>query len=297
MAARDSYLLGVTALLAGVVASQFGAGLGASLIPLIGPFAAVSLRQIVASLVLLGIARPRLRGRWRAFGPALVLGAVMAVMNSCVYLAIDRLGLGLTITLEFVGPLAIILISSRRIIDIVAGVAAGIGVLLVTDVLGTAAVAPDPLGILFALTGAAAWASYILLNRHVGRRLAGLEGSAIAATTAAVLCAPAGFLLAQGPILDAHVLLLAVVAGLLSSALPYGVDMYALRRIPPRLYGMIASLNPAAAVVFGVLLLGETLGAGQVAGVALVILASILALGRGARDVPGRAAPIVPAPQ
>ena len=286
MSSRRSYFGAVGALLSGVVGSQFGAALGASLIPLIGPFAAVSLRQIVASVVLLAVARPRLRQRSLVqLRPAILLGVVMAVMNTCVYLAIAHLGLGLAITLEFVGPLALTLIASRRALDVLAAVAAGAGVVLVTGVLGSGSVTPDLLGICFALGGAAAWAGYILLNRRVGRGLPGFEGSAIAATVAAVLCAPVGFLTAQSSLFDPRVLLFGLIAGLLSSALPYAVDMFVLRRIPARIYGLVASLNPVAAVLSGLIILGETLAWSQVAGVVLVTVASAVALGRGAREV------------
>lgn len=260
--------------------SQFGAGLGASLIPLIGPFAVVSMRQIVAAVALLAIGRPRLRGRTLAeIAPAIMLGLVMGVMNNAVYLSIERIGVGLTVTLEFLGPLTVALVGSRKLIDVVCALAAGGGVALLV----AGPVQLDGLGILFGLVGAAAWGTYIVLNQRIGRSFEGLQGSAVAATVSAVVFAPLGLLTLAGRTIDLHILLLGVCAGILSSAIPFAIDMFALRRISKPLFGLLMSVNPAFAALAGLVVLGEQLRPTQWIALALISLASAVALARSVR--------------
>jgi inner membrane transporter RhtA len=270
----------VAAVLTGIAGSQVGAGIGATLIPSVGPFVVVALRQIAAAVSLLILARPRVhRRRVVDILPALLLGVVMGVMNNAVYLSIERLGVGLTITLEFLGPLTIALLASRRLVDVLCAVGAGAGVALL--MLGP--VRLDGLGIVFGLIGAAAWASYILLNRRIGSRLPGFEGSAIAATTSAVLFAPLGLLTLGDRELDLRIVLLGAVAGLLSSAVPFAIDMVVLRRIEPGVFGMLMSANPAFAALAGWLVAGELLSGLQWVAIGLITAVSVVALSRSAR--------------
>src|ERR1700712_1315258 len=148
----------VGALLVGIVGSQIGAGLGATLIPAVGPFAVVAFRQTVAAIVLMAVARPRLRAiGFRAALPAIGMGLVTIVMNNAVYLSIEHIGVGLAITLEFLGPLTVALVASRRLIDVACALGAGAGVALI--VLGPSRL--DVFGVVAGLVGAAAWGSYI----------------------------------------------------------------------------------------------------------------------------------------
>ena len=172
---------------AGSISVQTGAALGATLFPLIGPLGVVAVRQAVAAAALLAIARPRWSGLTRRqLVPAALLGVVLVVMNLSLYSAVERIGLGLAVTLEFLGPLAVALASSRRKVDGVLALVAGLGVVLLTgSVPGI-----DLAGVLFGLVAAVAWAAYILLNQRVGARLPGVQGTALASAVAALLTAP-----------------------------------------------------------------------------------------------------------
>lgn len=264
----------------GAVSVQVGAAIGATIFPLVGPAGVVALRQAVAAIALVAVARPRLRGlRWSNVRPAILLGLVLVVMNLTLYGAVERIGLGLAVTLEFLGPLAVALLGSRRRFDLVCAVIAGIGVVLLTgSVPGL-----DVVGILLGLAAAAAWAAYILLSQRAGRTLPGIQGTAIASLVAAILTSPILVIVLVG--LEPHELLrVAVVglaAGILSSALPYSIDLLVLRRLPRQLFGVLQSVHPAAAAVAGLIVLGQTLGAWQIAGLVLITAGNAIAVGRG----------------
>ena len=166
---------------------QVGAAIGATIFPLVGPGGVVALRQAFAAIALLAVARPRLRDlTWRSVRPALLLGLVLVTMNLAVYGAIDRIGLGLAVTLEFLGPLALALAGSRRRLDLLCAAMAGLGVVLLTGTVPGI----DPVGVLLALVAAASWAAYIVLSRRAGRTLPGVQGTALASLLAAVLTSP-----------------------------------------------------------------------------------------------------------
>lgn len=286
----------LAALMGGIVGSQFAATLGASLIPIVGPFVVVALRQTVAAVSLAALGRPRLGGRrWPEIWPAVLLGAAMAIMNNAVYLSIARLGVGLTITLEFVGPLVVALTASRRLGDALCALAAAGGVAL----LALGPVRVDPLGLLLGLVGASAWASYILLNRRVGRDWSGIQGAAVAAIVCALLSAPIGFATLGARPLGLHVVLIGAIAGLLSSAVPAAIDMVVLRRIEPRVYGLLMSVNPVVAALLGWLVNGRALAPLQWLAIVVISAASGVALGRPARGPGGsrRSRRRTPAPQ
>lgn len=282
-----SRLAPVALVLAGITGSQVGVSVGASAIPQLGPLAVNAVRQIVAAVALLAIARPSLAGRRPVLGLAVLLGLVMGLMNTTVYLTVDRLGVGLAITFEFLGPLAVALLGSRRWLDVVSAVAALGGVVLLT--LGPVAI--DPVGIATGLVSAACWGTYIVLNRRLGAAMPGVEGSAIAATVAAIVFAPIGIITLFGRELTLVAIGSAVVAGLLSSAVPYAIDMIALRRVSARMFGLLMSANPAIAALAGLVLLGQRLALAQWAGLALVCAACALALGLAG---PARGAPPAP---
>jgi inner membrane transporter RhtA len=263
---------------------QAGAAVGATLFPLVGPFGVTAVRQVVSAITLLAIARPPLlRLGARRLAPAVLLGLVLVGMNFSLYSAVERVGLGLGVTIEFLGPLAVALLgagsASRR--DAAARVGCGAlalaGVVLITDPLTGAT--PDPLGLLAGGAAAVLWAAYILVSQRAGA-LPGVTGTAVAGLTGTVLTLPGLVLLLLALPAGAvvHVLLLGAVTGVLSSALPYSIDLLVLRRMPRSLFGMLQSLHPVAAAVFGLLVLHQVLGGVQVLGIAAVCAANVLAV-------------------
>ncbi|GAA4743133.1 threonine/homoserine exporter RhtA [Amnibacterium soli] len=263
---------------------QAGAAFGATLFPLIGPFGVTGMRQVVSAITLLAIARPPLlRLGARRLTPAVLLGVVLVGMNFSLYSAVQRIGLGLGVTVEFLGPLAIALLGAGRTSGRATAARIGCaalalaGVVLITDPLTGART--DAVGLAFGGAAAVLWAAYILLNQRAGA-LPGVTGTAVAGLTGTVLTLPVLVVLLLAVPREAlpHVLLLGVVTGVLSSALPYSVDLLVLRRMPRSLFGMLQSLHPVAAAVFGLLVLGQVLGAVQVAGVAAVCAANVLAV-------------------
>jgi inner membrane transporter RhtA len=256
-AGRSSRLTGVALMLGSGMANQVGASAGALAFPVIGPLGVVAIRQWVAATVLWAAARPKPRAftpaQWR---PVLALALVYAVMNLTLYTAIDRVGLGLAVTLEFLGPLSVALAGSRRRRDAACAVVAAAAVLVLIH----PAPSTDYLGIGLGLLAAVCWACYILLNRSIGRRLPGLEGSAIAATVSALIYVPVGavWLAFHHPTVSA--LGGALAAGVLSSAVPLLADLLALRRVPAQFFGMFMSVQPVFAALAGLVILGQHLG-------------------------------------
>jgi inner membrane transporter RhtA len=261
-------------MLASGTSSQVGAGLGAHAFPVIGPAGVVAVRQFVALAVLLPLARPRIhRFTWRQWWPALTLGLVFATMNLTLYLAIERIGLGLAVTLEFLGPLAVALGGSRSRTDALCAAAAGAGVAVL--------VWPNPssdyVGVASGLVAGACWAAYILLNRLLGRRLPGLQGPAVATSVSALIYLPvAAVLLADGRF-TLSATLYAVCAGLLCSAVPYAADLIVLRRVPAQFFGVFMSVNPVLAALVGIVVLNQILNPREWAGVLIVVAANAIA--------------------
>lgn len=258
--------------LVGIVSVQTGAGVAKDLFAVLPPSAVVWLRLLTSALVLLAVARPALRGRTRAdWLVAAGLGVALATMNFAIYESFARIPLGVAVTIEFLGPLAVAVAGSRRWLDLVwvalacAGVAAlgwdGSGVTLA--------------GVALALLAGAAWAAYILLSAATGRRFSGASGLAVASVVGVLVTAPAGLVQGGAALLDTRVLLVALAVGLLSSVVPYTLEMQALRRMPPRVFGILMSLEPAAAALVGMVLLGEFLTPVQWAAVACVVTASV----------------------
>lgn len=256
-AARPARLAGITLMTGSAAANQFGAATAALAFPVLGIAGVVAVRQFVAAAVLLGTVRPRLgsftRSQWR---PVLALAAIFATMNMLLYVAVDRIGLGLAMTLEFLGPLSVALLSSRRIIDLGCAVVAGAAV----AVLARPQPSTDYAGIFLALLAAACWAGYILLNRVVGARIPGAAGPAAAAGLSALLYVPVGiWALASHPV-TATGLGRAATAGVLCSAVPMVADLLALRRVATRFFGVFMSINPVFAALTGLVVLGQAFG-------------------------------------
>lgn len=271
MSSRRDRVIGAGTQVATEVSINFGSSIAGLLIPVVGSIVVVAARQLVTAVTVLPFYRPRRAElTWRRLWPALALGVVLAAMNLSFYEAVGRLGLGIAATIEFLGPFALALLGSRRVLDGVCAVAAAAGVLLLTATEGEL----DPAGVVLALTAAAAWAAYILLTRRVATRLPGLEGLSVASVVATVLTVPVALVVVDYSRVDWRVAGLLLAAGVLSSALPYSLDTFILRRITPRLYAIITSFGPVVATVFGVLVLGETFALVQLAGIVVVCAAA-----------------------
>ena len=266
---------GVALMLLGGAGSQAGAGIGALAFGAIGPPGVVADAELVAALVLLPVARPPLlRMTWPQWWPALLLAVVFGIMNLSLYTAVDRIGLGLAVTLEFLGPLAVALLGSRSRTDLLTAVAAGVGVY----VLVLPGPSTDWLGVGLALLAAACWAAYIVLNRLAGTRLPGLQAPAVATGLSALAYLPVVGLLAAQDRLTGTPLLCAVAAGVLSSVVPYAADLTALRLVPQRLFGIFMSVHPVLAALAGLLVLGQVLDLHEWAGIGLVVAANVAAV-------------------
>ncbi len=274
---------GVAALLGSGASTQVGAAVGALAFPVLGPAGVVAVRQLVAAVALMALSRPSLRRLvWGQWWPVLVLAGIFSVMNLSLYVAIDRIGLGLAVTLEFLGPLAVALVGSRGRSElmIAIGAATGVYVLILPDA------SSDLIGVGLALFAAACWAGYILVNRVAGSRLPGVEAPALAATISTFLYLPVLVaLVAQGR-LDGIPLLYALAAGVLSSVVPYATDLVVLRSVPPRLFGVLMSAQPGLAALAGLVVLGQVPALHEWIGVAMIAGANVLAVTRANRTVP-----------
>jgi inner membrane transporter RhtA len=271
-------------LVVGAVASvQFGAAFAKTIFDEIGPGGAVFLRMLFAAAVLMLIWRPRLSGHGRRdIVLILLFGASLAGMNGTFYAALDRIPLGIAVTFEFVGPLGVALFGSRRRLDLVWVALAAAGILLLSDFGGTDL---DGLGVALALIAGAFWAAYILLSARVGQAFPGGGGLALAMMVAVVPLAPIGIAQGGADLLVVWVLAVGFAVAMLSSAIPYTLELEALRRLPAGVFGVLMSLEPALAATAGFIALGEDLAAREVVAILLVVAASAGAA-RGANFAP-----------
>jgi inner membrane transporter RhtA len=257
--------------LAGIVSVQIGAALAKQLFGTVGSTGTVALRLCFAALVLVAVWRPSLTLGARAWAVVAAYGVVLGTMNVSFYLALERIPLGVTVTVTFLGPLAVALAGSRRWLDALWAVMAAAGVVLLAGGGGNLHLA----GIGFALVTAACWAAYILLSVALGRHTAGGAGLALGMVLAAAVAAPIGIVEAGTALLAPWVLVAGLGVALLSSVIPYSLELEALRRMPPRVFGVLMSLEPAVAALVGLVVLGEVLGIGEWVAVLLVVAASI----------------------
>jgi inner membrane transporter RhtA len=277
---------GVALVLVGVLSVQFGAVLATQLFPLVGPGGAVWVRLVLAAVLMAVVFPPsrlRVRGsdreRWsrEAWVAVVAFGAGLALMNWSFYESLDRIPLGVAVALEFLGPLTLSLVLSRRRTDVAWAVGAAAGIAALTldlEALDALAGGLDPVGVLLALVAGALWAAYILLSRRVGRLVPGTRGLSAALVVGALLLTPVG-LAAGDRLLDWRVLALGAGVAVLSTALAYGVELEALRRIPARLFGILMSTEPMVAALVGLALLGQLLQPVQWAGVAAVCIVGV----------------------
>ncbi|WP_093744758.1 DMT family transporter [Streptomyces sp. PAN_FS17] len=267
--------VGVVTMVGSGLSNQTGAAIGSLAFPVLGPVGVVAVRQYVAAVVLIAVGRPRLRSfTWPQWWPVLLLALVFGTMNLSLYSAIERVGLGLAVTLEFLGPLTIALASSRRRVDVGCAVIAAAGVVT----LMRPQPSTDYLGMGLGLLAAACWASYILLNRTVGRRVPGAQGAAAAAGVSALMFLPIGIAVVVRHPPTATAVACAVAAGVLSSAVPYLADLFTLRHVPPRAFGLFMSVNPVLAALVGMVGLGQGLGGPEWAAIGAVVAANALSI-------------------
>lgn len=266
----------VAMVLGSCVSVQVGAALAAQLFPRTGTVAATLLRLAVAAVLLLGLSRPRVRDwdrrQWRAVG---ALGLCLAGMNGLFYASISHIPLGTAVTVEFLGPLTLAAVLSRRPRDLAWVLLAAAGVAL----LGLAGGARDGavldrLGVALALAAGLFWALYVLAVRRVGGLVPGSGGLAVAIAVGAAVLLPAGLGGAAHALTSPHLALLALGTGLLASVVPYSLELAALRRLPARVFGVLLSLEPAVAAGAGWLLLAQRPGLATAVAVAVVVLAS-----------------------
>jgi len=272
--------------LGSICSVQSGAALATTLFDRVGPAGAVLLRSGIGALILLAVARRDIRPlRGRALRDVVLFGVVLAAMNLSFYAAIDRLPLGVAVTFEFTGPLAVAVFGSRRRRDLVWAALAALGILLLSGLLGGGTTI-DLLGALLALFAGACWGCYILLSARVGGRSEGLGGLAVAMALSAVLVAPFGIVQGGGEFVSGSVLLAGLGVGLLSSAIPYALELEALRRLPNAVFGVLMSLEPAIAALVGFVALGQGLDPVEAVAIALVVAASAGALRSAATPAP-----------
>ncbi|QXJ19986.1 EamA family transporter [Actinomadura graeca] len=273
-------------ILIGIVSVQVGAGLAKHLFDRLPPSAVVTIRLLTSAIVLAFVARRALRTVLRdhsrsSLAVAGGFGLALALMNFSIYQSFSRIPLGVAVTIEFLGPLLVAIVASRRPRDLIWAVLAGAGVVLLARGGGDA----DLAGIGFALLAGACWAAYILLTAATGRRFSGSTGLALASVVGTAVVLPLGAASGGAAFLDPELLLIGVGVGLLSSVIPYSLELEALRRMPARVFGILMSMEPAVAALAGVVILGEVLSGRQWIAIGCVIVACAGAT-RGQKDPP-----------
>lgn len=267
-----AWLSPVWLVLGAIVSVQVGAAFAKSLFALTDPTAVAWLRMAAAAAIFWVFARPRLRGRtWPEWRVVIGYGIALATMNWAIYQSFARIPIGLAVTIEFLGPLAVALVGSRRARDLVWVGLAAVGVTL----LGVFPTTVDWAGIGFALLAGAAWAAYIVLSGPTGAAWEGVTGVSVGSLVGALVFLVPGLVAGGSSLWQPRVAVLAVVVGVLSSVIPYGLEMVARRRIPAGVFGILMSLEPAAAALAALLVLGEQLGWVELVAMACVIVASV----------------------
>ncbi len=280
-AARPFGPVGLVAI--GLICQEVGASFAVLLFPSVGVIGMVSLRLAFSAIVLLAVARPRLRGHSRNdWLTVIAFGITLALLNALFYGALARVPLGATITIEVLGPLVLSVVISRRASSWLWAVLALSGVVILSQ--GSFGDL-DPVGVAFAFGAAAMWAGYILLSARTGARFPRLDGLALAMTVGAVITVPFGIASAGPVIFRPNILLLGAAVALLSSTIPYTLELIALRRLPSATFSILMSLSPAIATTAGFLILGQ-----KFTGVAFVAIGLVMAASIGAVLSASRAA-------
>jgi inner membrane transporter RhtA len=274
--------------LVAAVSPQLGAAFAVTLFDELGPAGAAFLRLAFAAIVLWAVWRPRLAGDLRLAG---AFGVALGLMNWSFYEAIDRIPLAVAVTIEFAGPLLVAVIGSRRLLDGVWIVLAAVGIVLLV---GPGGGTVDAVGVGFALIAAGCWMAYIYLSKRTGAAFTGGSGLALAMVVGALIVLPAGVIQAEGALTEPDLLGSAFVVAILSSVLPYSLELEALRRLPEAVFGVLMSLDPAVAALVGFVMLDQSLGPRDVFAIAMVVVASAGAASLSHRSISSEHSPIVP---
>src|SRR5512132_1741779 len=265
---------GVPLVLVSIGSLQFGAALAATIFDDVGPAGTALLRAVFAAAILLVIWRPSPRAHGaRDLRLAAAFGVVLGAMNLCIYESFARIPLGIAVTIEFAGPLAVAVALSRRRLDVACAALAAVGILLLADPGGGGV---DALGVALALVAAACWAAYILIAQAAGRVFSGGRGLAMAMSVAVLVPLVPGVAGAGADLLEPQWLAIGCAVALMSSVLPYSLETEALRRLPAHVFGVLMSLEPAVAAIAGWIVLGQGLRARDVAAIGLVTTASVV---------------------
>ena len=263
----------------GILSVQVGAALAKGLFGEISPTAMVWLRLATSAVVLMALARPHFHGRSRQDWLVVIgFGLSLGTMNWAIYQSFARIPLGIAVTIEFIGPLTLAVLGSRRARDVLWVLLAAAGVVL----LGFEPAGLDPVGVAYALLAGAAWAAYILLSASTGRRWPGFDGLAVASLIAAAAMTLPALVVGGTSLFEPRVLLIGALVGLLSSVIPYSAELLALRTLRPAVFGILMSLEPAAAALAAIVVLGEHLSPLQWLAIACVVAASVGATRSGA---------------
>jgi inner membrane transporter RhtA len=281
---RSERLTSMSLVMGAVASVQIGAAIATTLFDELGPAGTVFLRTGFAALVLVLLWRPSLRGRSTvALRDAVLFGLALAGMNLSFYAALDRIPLGIAVTLEFTGPFLVAVAGSRRASDLLwVALAAGGIVLLAPGIHGSL----DVTGSLLALLAGAFWAAYIVLAARIGRAFSGGQGLSIAMVVATVVLLPSGIVAGGSDLGDPGLLAVGFAVALLSSAIPYSLELEALRRLPKGTFGVLMSMEPAVAALVGLIALGQDLSANEVVAIGLVVAASAGALSAAGTPAP-----------
>jgi inner membrane transporter RhtA len=263
----------IALVLGGVTSIQFGAALAATLFDDLGPAGVSVLRLGFAAIILMALFRPRVRGRpARVLGLAVAFGLILGGMNLSFYEALDRIPLGVAVTIEFAGPLAVAVATSRRRLDLVWAALAAVGIVLLSDPFGAGI---DTMGLILALAAAALWGAYILIAQRATAHFESSEGVALAMVAGALVPLVPGVAEAGTTLLHPQWLALGAGVALLSSVIPYSLETESLRRLPANVFGVLMSIEPAVAAIAGFLVLGQSLSARDVVAIGFVVTASV----------------------
>ena len=267
---RGSAAPAVGLVLLGVASAQIGAAFAVELFDELGAAGATFGRLAFAAVILVAWWRPRIRGN-PGLRTAIAFGLALGAMNLCIYQAMDRIPLGVAVTFEFIGPLGVAVVGSRKPLDLLWVALAALGILGLADYSGGSL---DPLGVAFALAAGALWAAYIVLSQRTGALFPGGTGLAVAMVAGAVLAAPFGIADAGTELLKPELLGAILAVALASSVLPYSFDLEALRRLPKRVFGVLMSLEPAVAALAGFVVLEQDLALRDWIAIGFVVIAS-----------------------
>ena len=269
----SSVALPIALLVVAMASFQIGAVVAKQLFPIVGATGAVALRLGFSSLILLAVRRPwRVRLRWREARMLIIFGLAMGFMNFFFYLSLARIPLGVSVALEFTGPLAVAMATSRRPIDFV-WIALAVFGLITLSPLGFEAKALDPAGVAYALGAGVCWAIYIVSGQRAGN-VHGGQAVAIGTVIGSLVIVPIGIVDSGAALLSPGIMPAAIAVAVLSTALPYSLEMYALTRLPTRTFGVLMSGDPALGALSGLVFLGERLSFVQWAAIASIVAAS-----------------------